>query len=104
VLEDIGRREELLFASVCFFLFFFISTYSAIRLTGEILGGNQACEEEGDDRGLHCEDVGIGSAGTKKRMKGFKTFFFFFPKDRGGGAQQGGDLRGGVLRRKKENW
>lgn len=28
---------------------------SAVRLAGEVLGGNQAGEEEGDDRGLHGE-------------------------------------------------
>lgn len=34
----------------------FTSTYSAVRLAGKVLGSDQACEEEGDDRGLHCED------------------------------------------------
>lgn len=33
-----------------------VPTYSAVRLAGEVLGSNQAGEEEGDSRGLHCED------------------------------------------------
>jgi hypothetical protein len=45
-----------LFFSSHSLLFSSISTYSAVRLAGKVLGSDQAGEEEGDDRGLHGED------------------------------------------------
>lgn len=48
------ERRELV--CVSFKPVFTSSTYSAVRLAGEVLGSNQAGEEESNDRGLHCED------------------------------------------------
>lgn len=67
--------------SLFYEVFLFFSTYSAVRLAGEVLGSDQAGEEEGDDRGLHCEDFfyfvffsawfELGPADTQKKRARF---------------------------------
>lgn len=51
-------------------LLFLVFTYSAVWLAGEVLGSDQAGEEEGDDRGLHCE-------------RNFSLFLFLFWSESG---------------------
>lgn len=50
------RRNWFVFLDSISSMLVSVSTYSAVRLAGEVLGSDQAGEEEGDDRGLHCED------------------------------------------------